>query len=178
MNNFDASAYSMLVQKQEIEGHYFYVGKVQEFPDVEVYEESVTDAYEALEDVVTTLKMVSDRDGGAFPTPLPRMESNDDFSGRVTLRLPKSLHYKVAMMAESDGVSLNTLLMSFIAEGIGERKAVSQIKPVTIQYTNHNNILNYTAGNSVVIATAPNKTETSIFPNADKPLKVVAGYTH
>ncbi|WP_373371125.1 toxin-antitoxin system HicB family antitoxin, partial [Proteus mirabilis] len=34
----------------------------------------------------------------------------DNVSGRLTLRLPKSIHAKCIKAAESDGVSLNTYL--------------------------------------------------------------------
>ena len=38
------------------------------------------------------------------------IEPVDDFSGRVTLRIPKSLHKKLSEKAEREGVSLNHLI--------------------------------------------------------------------
>jgi plasmid maintenance system antidote protein VapI len=40
-------------------------------------------------------------------------------SGRLLLRLPVSLHRRVTQAASAEGVSLNQLLLSYIAEGIG-----------------------------------------------------------
>lgn len=39
--------------------------------------------------------------------------------GRFVQRLPKSLHAKLAARAKQEGVSLNTLVLTFIAEGLG-----------------------------------------------------------
>ncbi|MBS1222642.1 MAG: hypothetical protein H6R23_2262, partial [Proteobacteria bacterium] len=38
-------------------------------------------------------------------------------------RLPKSLHAKLAARARQEGVSLNTLVLAFIAEGLGRRES-------------------------------------------------------
>ena len=43
--------------------------------------------------------------------------------GRFVQRLPKSLHIKLAARARQEGVSLNTLVLSFIAEGLGLRES-------------------------------------------------------
>ena len=37
------------------------------------------------------------------------------------MRLPKSLHERVSQLASAEGVSLNTLLLSLIAEGCGRK---------------------------------------------------------
>ena len=39
--------------------------------------------------------------------PIPEPKTADDFSGKFTLRLPKSLHQKLTLAAEKEGVSLN-----------------------------------------------------------------------
>jgi predicted HicB family RNase H-like nuclease len=41
-------------------------------------------------------------------------------SGKLLLRLPASLHRRAAEAAQLEGVSLNQLLLSYIAEGIGK----------------------------------------------------------
>ncbi len=42
-------------------------------------------------------------------------ESETQFSGRVTLRLPKTLHRGLATKAEEEGMSLNQLMVSVLA---------------------------------------------------------------
>lgn len=55
----------------------------------------------------------------------------DDFatpsaSGRFLARLPRSMHARLSARAQSEGVSLNTLVVALIAEGMGRREARHQ----------------------------------------------------
>jgi len=50
----------------------------------------------------------------------------DDFtpasaSGKVLARLPRSMHLQLTARAKTEGVSLNSLVLAFIAEGLGRR---------------------------------------------------------
>ncbi len=56
-------------------------------------------------------------DGRPVPTPHSGGEP-----GKFVQRVPKSLHGKLAARARQEGVSLNTLVLSFIAEGLGRRE--------------------------------------------------------
>lgn len=44
-------------------------------------------------------------------------------SGRFVQRVPRSLHAQLIARAKAEGVSLNTLVVSLVSEGIGQRKA-------------------------------------------------------
>jgi predicted HicB family RNase H-like nuclease len=126
MKEFKASAYRITVQEREIEGQIFHVGTVAELPDVAVYEDSFQEAYLAITHVITDLKEMANEAGRTFP--LPAEVKEEEYSGRVTLRLPKTLHRKAAGFAEREDVSLNQLLVSFIAEAVGG-KAVQEAMP-------------------------------------------------
>ena len=39
--------------------------------------------------------------------PIPQPNTDDSYSGKFVIRLPKSLHRKLAISAENEGVSLN-----------------------------------------------------------------------
>ena len=52
--------------------------------------------------------------------PIPEPSSGGE-SGRFVARMPKSLHTRLAARAAQEGVSMNTLLVSIIAEVIGSR---------------------------------------------------------
>jgi antitoxin HicB len=52
--------------------------------------------------------------------PIPEPSSGGE-SGRFVTRMPKSLHTRLAARAAQEGVSMNTLLVSIIAEVIGSR---------------------------------------------------------
>ncbi|MDP2787747.1 MAG: type II toxin-antitoxin system HicB family antitoxin [Pseudomonadota bacterium] len=43
-------------------------------------------------------------------------------SGKFVARVPKSIHAQLATRAKAEGVSLNTLVLAFIAEGLGRRE--------------------------------------------------------
>ncbi len=55
-------------------------------------------------------------DGRPIPIPFSGGES-----GRFVQRVPKSLHARLAARAKQEGVSLNALVLSFIAEGLGQK---------------------------------------------------------
>lgn len=50
-----------------------------------------------------------------------------DASGKFVIRMPKSVHGALSRRADVEGVSLNTLVLSFIAEGLG-RRSVTPIR--------------------------------------------------
>lgn len=91
-----------------------FEGRVSELPDLKVYCDSYAEAYEELIDAIGTAQEMFAEQGRAFPQAEP---AEDSFSGRVTLRMSKSLHRCVHEMAGRDGVSLN----QWIVEAIGCR---------------------------------------------------------
>ena len=44
-------------------------------------------------------------------------------SGKVLARLPRSMHMQLTARAKTEDVSLNSLVLAFIAEGLGRRNA-------------------------------------------------------
>lgn len=46
----------------------------------------------------------------------------DRYNGRLNLRIPKSLHRKLAESAQREGVKLNQLAIYLMASGIGEQE--------------------------------------------------------
>ncbi|MBF0177785.1 MAG: type II toxin-antitoxin system HicB family antitoxin [Magnetococcales bacterium] len=57
--------------------------------------------------------------GKAIPKPAYQPGIMPAVSGRFVTRLPKSIHAKLAEWAKAEGVSLNTLVLTLIAEGLG-----------------------------------------------------------
>ncbi len=52
-------------------------------------------------------------------------------SGRFVQRVPRSLHAELIARAKAEGVSLNTLVVSLVAEGIGRRQEGQARRPTT-----------------------------------------------
>ncbi len=95
-----------------------YEGRVSELPDLKVYCDSYSEAYEELLDAIGTTQELLAEQGRQMP-PVEPMEAN--FSGRVTLRMSKSLHRCAHERARCEGVSLN----QWIVEAVGCRIAPS-----------------------------------------------------
>ena len=57
--------------------------------------------------------------------PAPTLTAKDftplTASGKFVARVPRSMHIQLAARAKTEGVSLNTLVISLIAEGMGRR---------------------------------------------------------
>ncbi|MBF0283473.1 MAG: type II toxin-antitoxin system HicB family antitoxin [Magnetococcales bacterium] len=55
----------------------------------------------------------------ALGRPIPKPQSQEKFSGQWRMRVPKSLHAALARQAKREGVSLNALASTLLAEGLG-----------------------------------------------------------
>jgi len=49
-------------------------------------------------------------------------DASADYSGQLRLRLPKSLHERIARLATVEGLSINSLLLSMLGEAVGQRR--------------------------------------------------------
>ena len=61
--------------------------------------------------------------GKEIPAPFYRPDTVPEVSGKFVTRLPKSVHAKLTERAKAEGVSLNTLVLALVAEGLGRRVA-------------------------------------------------------
>jgi antitoxin HicB len=56
--------------------------------------------------------------------PKPKNIYEDDFSGKFTLRLPKTLHKELTLQAEEEGVSLNQYILYLITKGLNKEDKI------------------------------------------------------
>ena len=95
--------YNYIVQPITDEsGSYFYA-RVLELDGCQSTGNTFEEAYENLKEAMEG--WIEAKLEGGFDVPLP--VGYDDFSGKFVVRIPKSLHYKLAVEAEQEGVSLN-----------------------------------------------------------------------
>ncbi len=99
----------------EVEGG----GYLVEFPDYPgcvadgaTPEEALREGIDALTSYCRTLEEL----GRSVPT------TGEVYGGQWRQRVPKSLHAALARRAEREGVSLNTLATTMLAEGLGRRR--------------------------------------------------------
>ena len=132
---FDPEAYTITIRKEEIDGDILYVGRVAEFPNISAFEETFESTRTLVIDAIQTLKQIADKTQSEFPLPYPALE--DEFSGRVTLRIPKSLHAKVSRIATQEDVSVNQYLVTAIATYVGEVDGISKMVTEAVNYLSH-----------------------------------------
>jgi len=96
-------------------------GYLVEFPDIpgcmsdgETIEEAIANGREALRDCIAVF-----RESGRG-VPRPSIEA-----AQWRQRLPRTLYSKLTKQAETEGVSINSLVTAIIAEAIGARQARS-----------------------------------------------------
>jgi antitoxin HicB len=92
-----------------------YAAKITEFPGCVAQGDTPEEAYQNLEAAAES--WIEELVGMGQQVPEPNVFNQ--YSGRVALRLPKSLHRNAAQLAEREGTSLNQFLVSAIAERVG-----------------------------------------------------------
>ena len=81
--------------------------------------ETIEEAVHNLEDAINSWIKTAQELGRPVPSP----SDDQQFSGKWVVRTPKSIHHRLVEMAKREGVSLNTLTVSLLAEGIGSKSA-------------------------------------------------------
>ena len=95
--------YNYIVQSIKDEsGEYFYA-RVLELDGCQSTGNTIKEAYENLKNAMEV--WIETKLEGGFDIPLP--VGYEDFSGKFTVRIPKSLHYRLAIEAKQEGISLN-----------------------------------------------------------------------
>jgi len=99
-----------------------YTALVKDLPGCMTQGETLVEVMENIEEArelwIETVYQTGKKD-----IPLPSTEN--EYSGRLLLRMPKSLHRRLAEGAEKEGVSLNQYVLSLLSEATGKRAVVS-----------------------------------------------------
>jgi predicted HicB family RNase H-like nuclease len=112
----NASEYNIIVRQGTFEGEVCFEARVTELPDVAEYADTYQEAYElAIDTIETTSEMLGEQ-GKVMPLPYV---PETDYSGRVTLRMAKSLHRRVSEISADEGVSVNQFITSALSYQVG-----------------------------------------------------------
>lgn len=109
-------SYPIEVQEAEEGG---FVVSIPALPGCVTQVEKWQEAYGSIEEVRREWITTAYEDGVEIP--LPKTEK--EYSGKFVVRIPKSMHRKLDIRAEDEGVSLNTLLVSMISLCLGSARA-------------------------------------------------------
>jgi antitoxin HicB len=92
-----------------------FVARVPAFPGCAAHgSTSATAAKEAQSAAEAMLEVMSKR-----RIARPPEDATASYSGQIRLRMPRSLHERLARMATAEGVSLNQLMLTLLAQGAG-----------------------------------------------------------
>lgn len=104
--------YTRLVQELNDEsGHYFY-GRILELDGCQSTGDTLEELYENLNEAMEGYIEMKLENG--LPISIP--ERTEDYSGKFNVKLPKSLHRRLAMEANREGISLNQLVLYKLAQ--------------------------------------------------------------
>jgi antitoxin HicB len=81
-----------------------YIAAIPELPNLSAFGETAEEAAREVE---------------VSGSPAPAPQELPSFSGQFRVRLPASLHEALVKHARREGVSLNTLVVGLLAEGLG-----------------------------------------------------------
>lgn len=106
--------YSAIIRPLSKEEGGGYLVEIPELPgcmaDGETVEEALIEADSAIQSWIQTAK--------EFGDPIPDTNINRRYTGQWRLHVPRSLHAALAIRAKQEGVSLNLLAATLLAEGL------------------------------------------------------------
>jgi len=84
--------------------------------DGETIAEAIKNGMDALQETIAALE--------SLKRPVPEPDSGGTHSGKFIQRVPKSIHARLVMRAKQEGISMNSLVLSILAESLGKRETV------------------------------------------------------
>ncbi len=104
-------------------------GYIAEFPDLPYCVGTGNTINEAIEDAMIAkeewIKAAYDHNMN-----IPEPADSDKYNGRITLRIPKSLHRRVVETANAEGISANQFLLYLISSGLNYQPTVIKSRSV------------------------------------------------
>lgn len=119
----DAERYAVSVRKVRVDDQEVWRATVRELPDLAEFAETREEALDLALDAIESLKASAAEEGRPFPEPI---EDEEEYSGRVTLRMPKTLHRDIALQAEQEDVSVNSYMVIALARAVAVQTAMGQ----------------------------------------------------
>lgn len=94
-----------------------YVASIAELPGCLTQGETLEEAMTMIQDAKAGWIDLALQDGREIPEPI----TDEQYSGKFNVRIPKSLHKELAIKAKEENVSLNQLTTYLLSAGIGKK---------------------------------------------------------
>ena len=95
--------YTLVIKQINDESGTYYYARVLEFDGCQSDGDTFEEAYNNLRDAMEGWLEIKIKLKQEIPMP----KNSDSYSGKFVIRIPKTLHQKLAIEAEQEGVSLN-----------------------------------------------------------------------
>lgn len=110
----------------EDEDEVIFSAEIKELPGLKVYGDSLEEVYEDIDGAKDVWIESRIKDGKQIEEP---RDMPTEFSGRLTARIGKGLHKRVADFASIEGLSINQSLISLLEQGLSAEK-VSKLEKI------------------------------------------------
>ncbi len=100
-----------------------YIATIPELPGLSSHGETTEEALEQAKLAAKGYIEILAEDGDPIPEPL----KVKNYSGNLRVRLPKSLHEKLAKEAEREGVSLNSLFINLLSGNLARKETYETV---------------------------------------------------
>lgn len=111
-----------------------WLAEIPDLPGCMSDGETKEEALHNLDDAKETWIRTAVKRGLGVPSP---SETEETYSGRLTLRLPRTLHRRLAELAEAEGSSLNQFILSMLAFESGALFSAREEKAAVIDTYQH-----------------------------------------
>ena len=108
--------YPILINKIYEDGEWLFTASIKELPGLIVYGETLEEVYEEIELAKADWIEANIEWGREIKEPLGN--SLEEYSGKITLRIAKTLHRNLKERSEIEGISLNQTIVQLINDGI------------------------------------------------------------
>jgi antitoxin HicB len=96
-----------------------FVAEIKELPGCLTQGETLDEAYDRIETARKAWIEVAYEDGVSIPLP----QTEQEYSGRFLVRIPRSLHQRLAEEASNEGVSLNQYVMTILSGSVSKEES-------------------------------------------------------
>lgn len=113
-----------------------YLIQVPQLPGCMAVGQTLKETIEKLPDAIDTWLGEAKRLGRKVPQP-QYMHRRHEYSGKLSLRMPKSLHEEIAILASEQDVSINQMIIYLLARGVGsELNSEYKVRPAAAVHEN------------------------------------------
>jgi antitoxin HicB len=101
-----------------------FAAEIEDLPGCLTQGETIEEVTENIEEARQLWIKAAYEDGVEIPIP----RTDEEYSGRFLVRIPKSLHRRLAEQARYEGVSLNQHVESMLSAGVSTQNIIGEIK--------------------------------------------------